>query len=144
MPADPLSKLVATLETSPAMYVADSGIWSYPGDEQLKRAIADVVEDQRNLAERGSAILAEREVTAPQAGYPLSFTAWHDLDLAFLLPRIIEGMRRQIDAIEGIIAMGSDDAAADGLSKDAMAATRRHIDILEQQASRLRAAPASA
>lgn len=144
MPADSLSQLVAILETSPAMYIADSGIWSYPGDEELKLALVDIVGDQRNVAERASALLAEREVVPPKTGYPLSYTAWHDLDLAFLLPRLVEGMRRQVSAIDGLVATDSGDVAAIGLAREARATTLGHIDVLEQQASRLRHASSPA
>ena len=144
MPADALSQVVAILETSPVMYVADSGIWSYPGDEDLKLALADIVGDQRNVAERAAALLAEREVAPPQTGYPLSYTAWHDLDLVYLLPRIIEGMRRQVAAIDTLVATRPDDAAATELAAEAKATTLGHIDVLEQQASRLRHASSPA
>lgn len=144
MPTDALSHLVAILETSPVMYVADSGIWSYPGDEDLKLALADIVGDQRNVAERAAAVLAEREVAPPQTGYPLSYTAWHDLELVYLLPRLIEGMRRQVAAIDTLVAARPDDAAAMELATEAKATTLGHIDVLEQQASRLRHASAPA
>jgi len=137
MPADTLATLLAVLETSPAMYLADSGIWSYPGDEELKLAIADVVSDQRSIVDRAAAILAEREVATPQTGYPLSYTAWHDLDLRFLLPRIIAGMRRQLERIDGLLAAGGDDAAALELAGEAKSSTLAHIAVLEQQAARL-------
>lgn len=144
MPTAALAQLVAILETSPVMYVADSGIWSYPGDEDLKLALADIVGDQRNVAERAAAVLAEREVAPPQTGYPLSYTAWHDLDLVYLLPRLIEGMRRQVAAIDALVATRPDDAAAMELAAEAKATTLGHIDVLEQQASRLRHASSPA
>ncbi|MDA1039674.1 MAG: hypothetical protein O3A37_05220 [Planctomycetota bacterium] len=144
MPTAALPQLVAILETSPVMYVADSGIWSYPGDEDLKLALADIVGDQRNVAERAAAVLAEREVAPPQTGYPLSYTAWHDLDLVYLLPRLIEGMRRQVAAIDVLVAARPDDATAMELAAEAKATTLGHIDVLEQQASRLRHASSPA
>jgi hypothetical protein len=143
MPVDALSHLVAILETSPAMYLADSGIWSYPGDENLKLALADVVGAQRSIAERAAALLAEREIAPPQAGYPLAYTAWHDLDVSFLLPRVIAGLHRQVAAIEGVLG-AADDAAAIELAREAAAATRGHIDVLEQQRARLCQAPSPA
>lgn len=136
MPVDALSHLVAILETSPAMYLADSGIWSYPGDESLKMALADVVGAQRSIAERAAGLLAEREIAPPQSGYPLSYTAWHDLDMSFLVPRVIEGLRRQVVAIDGLLG-ASADAAAIELAQEAAAVTRGHIDVLEQQRARL-------
>lgn len=144
MPADALAHLVAVMESSPAMYLADSGIWSYPGDESLKLALADVVSSQRGIVDRAAEILADREVPVPQTGYPLSYTAWHDLDLAFLLPRVIEGMRGQVGRLEAILSSGTNDAAALDLAREAVATTRSHIDVLDQQAARLRRAPTSA
>lgn len=144
MPADALASLVAVLETSPATYVADSGIWSYPGDESLKLALADVVADQRGILDRAVAMLADREVATIQTGYPLAYSAWHDLDLGFLLPRIIAGMRRQIGQLETILASATTDAAAAELAREAIDSTRRHVDVLEQQATRLRRPPAPA
>lgn len=144
MPADALATLVSILATSPAMYLADSGIWSYPGDESLKLALADVVAAQRGIADRAEAILAEREVAAPHTGYPLAYTAWHDLDLGFLIRRIIDGMKGQVARLESLMASGTTDAAALEMAREAVAATRSHIDVLEQQADRLRRAAAPA
>jgi signal recognition particle subunit SRP54 len=36
------------------MYLADSGIWSYPGRESIKLALADLVGDHRSLVERAA------------------------------------------------------------------------------------------
>jgi hypothetical protein len=144
MPADALATLVSVMKSSPATYIADSGIWSYPGDETLKLALSDVVSGQRGIVDRAAGILAEREVAAPQTAYPLSYTAWHDLDLVFLLPRVIDGMKRQVARLEQIVSSATTDQAAVDLGREAIAATRSHVDVLEQQAARLRHVPASA
>lgn len=144
MPADALAHLVAVMESSPAMYLADSGIWSYPGEESLKLALADVVSGQREIIDRAAGILADREIAVPQTGYPLAFTAWHDLDLAFLLPRVVEEMKRQVTSLEAILSSGTSDAAALDLAHEAVTTTRSHIDVLERQAARHRRSPTSA
>jgi len=136
---DPLVRLLGVLEPSLLMYLSDSGIWSYPGDEAIKLALADVVGDQRNLIERAGVVLEERDVSTPRVAYPLAFTAGHDLDLRYLLPRVIEGLRRQLPALEQIAATATADATAAGLAREALAATGRHIGILEELQVRLRA-----
>jgi hypothetical protein len=143
MASHSLSKLVAILKASPAMYIADSGIWSYPGDENLKLALADIVEDQKNIAEQASILLGEREEPIPQTGYPLAYTAWHDLDLIFLLPRLIQGMQNQVAGIEHL-DISEEDSATRDLSRQAKATTLGHIDVLEQHLSRLRRLSTSA
>ena len=138
--SDPLCRLVAAIQPSLLMYLADSGIWSYPGPEPLKLALADAVADFRNVVERAGVILAEREATVPpRIAYPLAFTALHDLDLGNLLPRVIDGLRRQLLDLDALTGPAGTDAAAADLVTDARQSTRQHLDALEQLAAKLRA-----
>lgn len=135
---DPLSRLVSLLGSSLAMYVSDAGIWSYPGDEEIKLALADLVGDQRNIVERAGCILEDRNVDVPRHAYPIRFTATHDLDLRSLLPRISAELRGQVAAIDGIIAAGGPDAAALELAREARVSTLSHADVLDQLLTRSR------
>ena len=140
MATDPLCNLVASIQPSMLMYLADSGIWSYPGAESVKLALADAVDDLKNVVARATTILAERETAVPQkAAYPLSFTALHDIDLANLLPRVIEGLRRQLSSLDALTGPAGTDAAAADLVADAKQSTRQHLDALEQLAAKLKA-----
>jgi hypothetical protein len=58
---DPLVQLLDVLQPSLAMYLADSGIWTYPGDEEIKLALADLVGDHRSLVERSAVMLEDLE-----------------------------------------------------------------------------------
>ena len=140
MATDPLCNLVASIQPSMLMYLADSGIWSYPGAESVKLALADAVDDLKNVVARATTILAERETAVPQkAAYPLSFTALHDIDLANLLPRVIEGLRRQLSSLDALTGPAGTDAAAADLVADAKQSTCQHLDALEQLAAKLKA-----
>lgn len=136
---NPLVRLLSTLDSSLAMYVADAGIWSYPGDEEIKLAIADFVGDQRSIMERAGTILEESGEATPRHAYPIQFTATHDLDLKSLVPRIIAGARRQVGELDAVIAAGGDPVAID-LVREARSTTHRHADILAQLGSRPQAA----
>jgi hypothetical protein len=140
MPASaPLRRLVATLESSLAMYISDSGIWSYPGPEEIKLALADLVGDHRSLLDRAGTVLAERQVAAPRTAYPLSFTALHDLDLKNLLPRVIQGLDAQAAACESVAAAAGDDTTAVELAREVVQTNRRHGDQLRQLLAKSRA-----
>jgi hypothetical protein len=136
---DLLVQLLRTLEFSPAMYLAESGIWSYPGDEALKLALADLVGDQKSLSARVAAILEDRGVNLPRVAYPLSYTAWHDLDLGYLMSRVIDRLRAQAAECDALAANAADDAAAAELAIEAAHSARRHADALEQLVARSRA-----
>lgn len=141
---DPLLRLLHVLESSPAMYISQSGIWSYPGDEALKLALADLVDDQKSLATRAGTILEDRGATLPRVAFPLSYTAWHDLDMSYLMPRVLDRLRAQAAECEALAATAGDDAAAADLAAEAMHSARRHLAGLEQAVARHRAGPEAA
>jgi hypothetical protein len=136
--SDQLARLVATLESSPAMYLADSRLETYPGPDEVRRGLAEVAADHKRVLARAAEILAEREVAVPRTRYPLSYTGWHDADLGLLLPRVLDGLRKQLGELD-CIAATPDDAAARDLAADAATATRRHADRLADLTTRLRA-----
>ena len=88
-----LADLVDTLGSSLHSYVAAAGVWSFPGDEAIKLAIVDLVDDQRSLADRAGRVLAERGETPPSPVFPIRYTATHDVDLGAMLPRVLDGLR---------------------------------------------------
>lgn len=141
--SDPLSQLATVLAGSPAMYLGDSGIASYPGAPAVKQALGTLVADHRRIADRVTEILEEREVTPPRSGYPMAFTAWHDLDLGYIVPRVVEQLRAQVRACDAIAA-GGGDAAAVELAREAAAVSGRHADALGELTVRLRAGLAPA
>jgi len=132
---DPLCRLLDVLQPSLAMYLADSGIWSYPGRESIKLAIADLVGDQRSLVERAAVALEHRGIAASTPAYPISFTGCHDVDMRSLLPRVVAGLRGQVTAVDAIIAATGDDTVAAELARESRATALSHIDVLEQVAS---------
>lgn len=133
----PLAELVRLLGSSLAMYVADAGIWSYPGDEEVKLAVADLVADQRNVHDRAAAVLDSRSVPVPGRDFPIRFTATHDVDLRFLLPRMLEELRRQVIALDGIIEASAEDPETLELGREARGTTLGHCDVLSQIASKV-------
>ena len=139
MPMSPaLVRLLDILQPSLAMYLGDSGIWSYPGPEDLRLALAALVSDHRQVADRAALILEEREVPVPKTVYPISFSGWHDVDLQHILPRLVAGLKRQETDLEQIAATPNDATAA-GLAAEAAKITRQHVAALEQIAVKLRA-----
>jgi hypothetical protein len=133
---EPIARLLQLLNGSLPMYLGDSGIWSYPGPEDIKLALADIVGDQKSIVERAGAILEDRSIPLPGHGYPLSFASLHDLDLAYLMPRFVESLKRQLIGIDAIIEASVDDPAAAELARDARAAAAGHLDVLTQLAGR--------
>jgi hypothetical protein len=130
-----LSGLIAVLGPSPLMYVGDSGIWSYPGEEAVKLAIADVVDEQKSLLGRAEGLLADFETPAPQYGFPLSLTAWHDLDLQHLLPRLLQDLEQRSAKLNRMVDAPVRPLASrtvDDLLQESLSCVGEHIDALRQ------------
>lgn len=90
-----LSRLVRLFRQSPLMYLSESNIWTYRGDESLKLTLVDVVSDHQNFVDRAETILVAKQFELPQSFFPLAFTGWHDVDLAFLLPTLIADLEKR-------------------------------------------------
>jgi len=138
-----LFRLLSLLHASMAMYVADAGIWSYPGDEAIKLALADLVGDHKNIVERAGVVLEQRHINLPRLAYPIHFTATHDIDLRSLLPRILNELQKQLVEIDEIIESISKTTDADPISlelaREARGTTLGHSDVLGQLLVRQRA-----
>jgi hypothetical protein len=128
---------VSLLGSSLALYVADAGIWTYPGAEEIKLALADLADDHRSLIDRAGAVLEDRGADVPRRPYPIQFTATHDLDLRSLLPRIVAGLESQAVALENTAVAGGDAEETD-LVGEALTSTRAHLNDLRQLLARPR------
>jgi len=145
-----LCRLVRLFRQSPLLYLSDSNIWTYRGDEQLKLTLVDVVSDHQNFINRAETILVAEQLVLPRTFYPLAFTGWHDVDLGFLLPTLIAdlekrknaliSLRDQADEIVGRRGSGADKAAE--LVREVIASVEGHLELLRQEEGRLKKKPA--
>jgi len=136
--SDPLARLVATLESSPAMYLADSGLASYPGAAEIRDAIEALVVEQKDVLSRAANLMVDREQPLPQGAFPIAFTAWHDVDLRHLAARVIESLKRQASDFATLAGAGGDAAASD-LAGRGHEIAGRYAEKLEGLLVRLRA-----
>jgi len=138
-----LADLVSTLGSSLHSYLAAAGVWSFPGDEAIKLALVDLVDDQRSLSDRAGRLLEERGETPPSPVFPIRYTATHDVDLGAMLPRVLDGLRRQIGHLQRLIDAGGAPGEIE-IVLDAREASLQHADVLEELARRGTKAPATA
>lgn len=124
-----LIRCMQSLGPSLALFIDDSGIWSRPGAEEIKLAIADLCTDLRSVFDRAGVLLEACDVPAPQVEYPIRFTALHDIDLGYLLPQLIQETRGQVAAL----AAASDVSGEAGdLLREARSTLQSHVEVLEQ------------
>lgn len=140
---DRLAELIRLLGSSFPMYLADAGIWTYPGREEIKLSLSDLAGDLKNIRDRASIVMESVGSEVPRPEYPLRFTATHDLDLRFLLPRVIESLRMIASGCERMLDGADADstppsAASRGveLVREARGTALGHLEVLEQLLTR--------
>lgn len=138
MKKSPLVSLVELLGSSLHAYLAAARVWTFPGQEAIKLALVDLADDERSIRDRAALLLEERGDIVPRPAFPISFTGLHDVDLASLLPRLLEGLRRHVDACDRLIEAGCD-AEVHDLVRAAREAALQHGDVLESVGRRLQA-----
>ena len=142
-----LCRLVRLFRQSPLMYLSESNVWTYRGDESLKLTLVDVIADHQNFVDRAETILVAEQFELPKSFFPLSFTGWHDVDLGFLLPSLtvdlekrrstLLSLRDQSDAIVGERG-GSTDKTAE-LIREAISSVDGHLEMLYRQEKKIKA-----
>ena len=126
-----LADLAETLGSSLHAYLAAAGVWSFPGDEAIKLAIIDLVDDQRSLADEAGRRLEQHGETPPRPAFPIQYTSTHDVDLGAMLPRVLDGLRHQVARFERLVDTGGVPDDID-LVRQAREATLQHADVLEE------------
>lgn len=143
MKKSPLVSLVESLGSSLHAYLAAARVWTFPGQEAIKLALVDLADDERSIRDRAGRLLEERGEIVPRPEFPISFTGLHDVDLASLLPRLLDGLRRQVAACDRLLEAGGDAQVVD-LVRQAREAALQHGDVLESVARSVASAAAPA
>lgn len=129
-----LQQLLDLIEPTLPMFLADAGLTTFPGPESIRAALESLVADQRDLVERAGTLLDEQGGAAPRRGYPIRYTALHDVDLASLLPGLVTAIDQQAAALDTLLGSTAPGPEAD-LVRDALQSARFHGDALRALAA---------
>ncbi len=130
-----LNRLLRTLTRSLPVYLDGTRPWVRPGNERIRSAIAMVASDERMYAER----VAEAIFAAggrPEPGpVPVLFTGWHDLAVDYLLRRVIDYQRCDIEGIRQAVDRLRDAPALRELAEEILGNAVGHLHNLEELAA---------
>jgi bacterioferritin (cytochrome b1) len=131
-PVPVLNGLLRVLYRSLPMYLVEAKPWVDRRCEKLYAAVTHVAADQRLFAQRlAEAILAHGG--RPQPGsFPPQFTSTHDLAVDFLLKRLIENQRRDVQAVRLAAGQLAETPELAALAEEILGNARGHLETLEQ------------
>jgi hypothetical protein len=126
-----LNRLLVVLSRSMPMYLSHAAPWvSYNGDG-TREALESLVAGQKRSIERLTQLLQSRRHTIDPGEFPMTFTDLHDLSLGFLLHRLVEHQRHDVQAIEHCVGQLHDDVEGHDLAQEVLADARAHLQKLE-------------
>ena len=113
------------------MYLSHAAPWvSYNGDG-TREALDSLVADQKRNIERLTQLLQDRRHTIDPGEFPMTFTDLHDLSLGFLLNRLVEHQRNDVQAIQRFVGQLHGDVEGLDLAEDILTDARGHLQKLE-------------
>jgi hypothetical protein len=127
-----LGRLLTLHRYSLPVYLQDAEPWIEKKNEKAVEALALVAADQLDTVDRIGELLIEHGATVAPGGFPLTYTALHDLSFDYLLQRAIDEQRKLIDSIKAC----SDDLrlapAIQAIAQEAWGQAKGHLESLEE------------
>jgi hypothetical protein len=130
---DVLNRLMAIVNRSLPMYLADAVPWQRPGgDEKAAAALKHIIIDQQALVRRIGEVIIERGGRVDLGEFPMEYTDTHFLSLDFLLKELLVYQQRDVARIERLVDRASAaDSAARELVLEALGTARAHLESLQ-------------
>jgi hypothetical protein len=128
---DVLNRILATLNRSLAMYLADADPWRQAGDDQAARVLARIVEDQRRDVNRLAERIIDQAAHIYAGQWPMEYTDLNFLSLDYLLRELVRHQREDIAQLERCVALLSHDRPARELAEEILGSEQAHLEALE-------------
>ena len=128
---DSLNRLLAIVYRSFPTYLADASPWTHEGDERAAETLKNIVFDQQASALRIVELILQLGGRFEPGEYPMEYTDTHFLSLDFLLKELLRYQRRDVAAIERIVAELEGHREARELAEETLGAERAHLEAIE-------------
>ena len=126
-----LNRLMANQCYSLVNYLSEAPPWTHPGNEAMVEANRITVADHAHYAQRLAEAIEDRDGCLASGSFPMTFLSLNDLALDYLLVRLIENQRSNIQAAEQCVAELVEDPQTWRLACEVLGSEWAHLDILK-------------
>jgi hypothetical protein len=130
-----LNRLLTIVHRSLPIYLADASPWTHEGDEKAVKALQLIVEQQHELANRIANYIIDHFGPANPGEYPADFPDTHDLSLDYLMGKLVQCQKADVDAAQACVNELHSERQAHALAEEALGAARGHLETLEELAA---------
>ena len=127
-----LNRLLAHQCYSLLNYLSEAPPWTHPGNEELVGATRGIVADHEHHSQLLADAIEDRDGCLASSSFPMTFLSLNDLGLDYLLVRLIENQRSNIQAAEQCMAELVEDPQAWSLASEVLGSERAHLDIMKE------------
>ena len=114
------------------MYLRYAHPWTHRSDEPAREVLEDIADDQRRWVERISDVLLAERAPIGRGEFPIEFTGIHDVSLDYLVGRLIDCQRADIETIAHCAAVLPENSTAKALAEEMLGAAKGHLQSLEE------------
>lgn len=127
-----LKNLHAIERFSLANYLRYAKPWVSAADQCLCEAVRRIGNQQLEFSDRVGALIIERRGHVDGGSFPFRFTAYNDLSVAYLAPRVMEDQEQIVRQVRAIAHQLHGDAVACDLVNEILGAEEAHLDSLRE------------
>ena len=131
-PMDVLNRLMVVHHRSLPMYLSYASPTWVRGDDRAREVLQTIATDQQQMVDRLGEMIVEGDGAVQFGGFPMRFTAYHDLSFDYLLTKLIEHQQRDVATIEESVAQLERAPLAQSVAQEALEMAKRHLGLLEQ------------
>jgi hypothetical protein len=134
-----LDRMLNLLCRSLPAYLADASVWEGPDSESARKAVRNLVADQRMYAARVARAILHYGGHPQPGPFSADFTAKNDLSLVYLLMEILDNQDQAVAWFEQCEMELESIASLHALAAEILGNAKGHIDILGKLAGQFTA-----
>ena len=127
-----LNRLAVVHNRSLATYLTYAAPWATNTDVEAMKTLKDIAEQHQETTDRLGALIMENKGTVETGAFPMRYTAWHDVSLAFLLVKLVESQEATIATIQECVEQLRFAPMFQAVSEELLGAAKAHLDALHE------------
>lgn len=127
-----LNRLLVLHHRSLPVYLSYAVPWLHRDNEAAQEVLQSIAADHRALVDRLGELILDGNGIVAHGGFPLRYTALHDLSLDYLVTRLIEFQKQLIPQIAECADQLRMTPAAQAVALEALGEAKAHLQSLEE------------
>ena len=127
-----LNQFLVIHSRSLPVYLSDARPWMRGSDQAAYEAMKEIATAHREAHDRLAEMVLRRGGTPAAGEFPMDFTGYNDLSLAYLTGIMIERGERAIATMTTLASQLGEDSMAQAVAEELIGEAKAHVDMLKE------------